>query len=72
MYIFLRSEDTLLTYLNVNDCDLQNLENLHDEDTHVARLFKSLPSKDILYLAVLLHDIGKPISVAGHEIICRS
>jgi len=48
---------------------LQNLENLSEEDNHLARLFKSLPSKDLLYLAVLLHDIGKPISVSGHEII---
>ena len=48
---------------------LQNLENLTEEDNHLARLFKSLPAKDVLYLAVLLHDIGKPISVSGHEII---
>jgi len=48
---------------------LQNLENLSNEDNHLARLYKSLPSKDLLYLAVLLHDIGKPISVSGHEII---
>ncbi len=48
---------------------LQNLENLSFEDTHLAKIYKSLISKDILYLAVLLHDIGKPISVAGHEII---
>lgn len=48
---------------------LQNAENLDNEDNHLAWLFKSLPSKDLLYLAILLHDIGKPISVSGHEII---
>ncbi len=48
---------------------LQNLEKLSGEDNHLARIYKSLPSKDILYLAVLLHDIGKPISVVGHEIL---
>ncbi|MCB9209506.1 MAG: HD domain-containing protein [Ignavibacteriales bacterium] len=48
---------------------LQNLENLSEEDNHLARLFKSLHSRDLLYMAVLLHDIGKPISIAGHEII---
>ena len=48
---------------------LQNVENLAEEDNHLARLFKSLTARDILYLAILLHDIGKPISVSGHEII---
>jgi len=48
---------------------LQNAEELNNEDNHLARLFKSLPSKDLLYLAILLHDIAKPISVSGHEII---
>jgi [protein-PII] uridylyltransferase len=28
-----------------------------------------LKQKDILYLAILFHDIAKPISVSGHEII---
>ena len=48
---------------------LQNVENLSNEDNHIARIYKSLQTKDILYLAILLHDIGKPISVSGHEII---
>jgi [protein-PII] uridylyltransferase len=48
---------------------LQNLERLSEQDNHLSRIYRSLLSKDILYLAVLLHDIGKPISVAGHEII---
>ncbi|MCB9248814.1 MAG: HD domain-containing protein [Ignavibacteriales bacterium] len=48
---------------------LQNIEHLVFEDNHLARLYKSIKSKDLLFLAALLHDIGKPISVAGHEII---
>ena len=48
---------------------LQNLENLSKQDSNTARLFKSLASHDLLYLAVILHDIGKPISISGHEII---
>lgn len=48
---------------------LQNVENLENQDTHLAKLFKSLPARDLLYLAILLHDIAKPISVSGHEII---
>ncbi len=48
---------------------LQNIEQLTFEDSHLSRLYKSLSSKDLLYLATLLHDIGKPISVSGHEII---
>lgn len=48
---------------------IQNLENLSNEDNHLAKVFRTLPSKDLLFLALLLHDIAKPISVAGHEII---
>ena len=48
---------------------LQNLEILSEQDNHLALIFKSLPSRDILYLAIILHDIGKPISISGHEII---
>jgi [protein-PII] uridylyltransferase len=48
---------------------VQNLENLTMQDNNIAKLFKSLPSHDLLYLAVILHDIGKPISISGHEII---
>lgn len=48
---------------------IQNLENLSNEENHLAKVFRTLPSKDLLYLAILLHDIAKPISVAGHEII---
>ena len=48
---------------------LQNAEDLHNQNNSFAKIFQALPSKDILYMAILLHDIAKPISVAGHEII---
>ncbi len=48
---------------------LQNAEDLHSKNTPFAKIFHSLPSKDILYMAILLHDIAKPISIQGHEII---
>lgn len=48
---------------------IQNLENLSVEENQLAAVLESLPSRDILYLSVLLHDIAKPISVTGHEII---
>ncbi len=48
---------------------LNNLETLSDETTFLGKLFQILKQKDTLYLAVLFHDIAKPISVSGHEII---
>lgn len=48
---------------------IQNLENLSVEENQLAAVLESLPSRDLLYLSVLLHDIAKPISVTGHEII---
>jgi len=48
---------------------LQNVELLNEQNNNLSRIFKYLPAKDVLYMAILLHDIGKPISVSGHEII---
>jgi len=48
---------------------IKNLEKLSDQDTKLAKLFKGLKEKELLYLAVLFHDIGKPIILSGHEII---
>lgn len=48
---------------------LNNLESLSEETTFLGKLFQILKQKDSLYLAVLFHDIAKPISVSGHEII---
>ena len=48
---------------------LQNAEDLFTQNSLFAKIFQTLHSKDILYMAILLHDIAKPISVEGHEII---
>lgn len=48
---------------------LNNLENLSNEIAFIGRLFQGIKQKDLLYMAVLFHDIAKPISVSGHEII---
>ncbi|MCK9281047.1 MAG: HD domain-containing protein [Melioribacteraceae bacterium] len=48
---------------------LNNLENLENETSSLAKLFIGNKRRDILFLAVLFHDIAKPISVSGHEII---
>jgi [protein-PII] uridylyltransferase len=48
---------------------LKNLEYLSLENNQLGKMFRSLERRDILYLAVLFHDIAKPISIAGHEII---
>jgi len=48
---------------------LTTLEMLSEETLLLGRLFQGVKQKDILYLAVLFHDIAKPISLSGHEII---
>lgn len=48
---------------------IKNLEALHGKDTPLSRLFDSCKERELLYMAVLTHDIAKPISVSGHEII---
>lgn len=48
---------------------LKNLEKLSLENNQLGKMFRSLERRDILYLAVLFHDIAKPISISGHEII---
>lgn len=48
---------------------LNNVEKLSDEISVLGKLFQGLKEKDILFLAILFHDIAKPISLSGHEII---
>ena len=48
---------------------IKNLESLGESSSFLGNLFNSIKVKDTLYLAVLLHDIAKPLSISGHEII---
>ncbi len=47
---------------------LANAEGLREEQGLLREVFRMLRRKDVLYLAVLLHDIAKPDGVADHEI----
>lgn len=46
---------------------LEHAEYLQEKDSILGRTFRSLHQRDILYLAILFHDIAKPIDVQGHE-----
>jgi len=48
---------------------LNNLENLDNKNIALYKIFHSIKHKDLLYLGILFHDIAKPISIGGHEII---
>ncbi|MGE5401732.1 MAG: [protein-PII] uridylyltransferase [Bacteroidota bacterium] len=48
---------------------ISNVESLYGKDNELGRIYTSLKEKEILYLAILLHDIAKPVSISGHEII---
>jgi len=54
-------EHTILTIMNV--------EALANENSDLGRIFNAVSKKDILFLALLFHDIAKPINISGHEII---
>ena len=48
---------------------IKNLEKLYNENSLFGKLYNSIKDKEILNLALLLHDIAKPIDISGHEII---
>lgn len=45
-----------------------NAEKLREEQGFLHEVFRNLRRKDLLYMAILLHDIAKPRGVADHEI----
>jgi [protein-PII] uridylyltransferase len=47
---------------------LGNAERLRDQQGVLREVFRNLKRKDLLYVALLLHDIGKPKGVADHEV----
>lgn len=48
---------------------LSNAEALQDASSSFGEVYRSLPRRDTLYLACLLHDIAKPKRIGDHEII---
>lgn len=48
---------------------IQNVEKLTNDNSLLGRIFNKLKDKEKLMLALLLHDIAKPINISGHEII---
>ncbi len=48
---------------------IKNLESLENEKNKISKIYSLVKEKDLLFLAVLFHDIAKPISISGHEII---
>ncbi len=47
---------------------LEHAEQLQGSDSILGRTLRSLEQREILYLAILFHDIAKPIGVQGHEV----
>ncbi|HMN49905.1 MAG TPA: HD domain-containing protein [Ignavibacteriaceae bacterium] len=60
-HCYTADEHTLIT--------IKNLEKLYNQNSPFGKLYNSIKDKEILNLALLLHDIAKPINISGHEII---
>ena len=60
-HCYTADEHTLIT--------IQNVEKLEKDTSTLGKLFNILKEREMLYLGLLLHDIAKPIDIAGHEII---
>lgn len=48
---------------------IRNVEKLESNDGRLGKIYQRLKNKEILMLALLFHDIAKPINITGHEII---
>jgi [protein-PII] uridylyltransferase len=48
---------------------LNTIESLDDKNFTLYKIFHNIKRRDLLYLGILFHDIAKPISIGGHEII---
>ncbi|WP_304132526.1 HD domain-containing protein, partial [Ignavibacterium album] len=59
-HCYTADEHTLVT--------IKNLEKLAEDNSHLGKIYRSIPEKEILFLAMIFHDIAKPINIAGHEL----
>lgn len=48
---------------------IKNIEKLVNNSSTLGKIYYRQTNKEILLLALLFHDIAKPIDIAGHEII---
>lgn len=48
---------------------IKNVENLEFDTSQLGKIYNKNPNKELLILALLFHDIAKPIDITGHEII---
>lgn len=48
---------------------IKNVEKLDADNSTLGKIYRKQPDKEILLLALLFHDIAKPIDITGHEII---
>ena len=60
-HIYTTDEHTLMA--------IKNLYNLELDNTLLGEIFRKYENKELLILAVLFHDIAKPITHSGHELI---
>jgi [protein-PII] uridylyltransferase len=60
-HCYTADEHTLIT--------IENVEKLEKDTSTLGRIYNNLIDREILYLALLFHDIAKPINISGHEII---
>ncbi|MEK9138287.1 MAG: HD domain-containing protein, partial [Bacteroidota bacterium] len=47
---------------------IANAEKLRDQQGVLREVFRNLKRKDVLYMTIFLHDIGKPRGVGDHEV----
>jgi len=60
-HCYTADEHTLIT--------ISNLEKLEKDVSLLGRIYNSLNDHEVLFLAMLFHDIAKPVNLSGHEII---
>lgn len=60
-HCYTADEHTLIT--------IRNVGKLRKRNDLLGKIFNELENRELLYLALLFHDIAKPINLSGHEII---